>query len=288
MAQRVKTDWVLLWPVIGLVAFGLVMVYSASSVVARLKFGSSGYYILRQLAWAAAAFAVMMVLKHTDYRRFNSAAWAFSSIGLVLAALIAVYFIDTRAHRWLRIGSLSIQPSEFAKPALIVFLAYFVALRAKAINNRYTLLPALLAVVPLAVAVVIADLGTAAVLVVTAAVVFYAAGLDRKYIRITVAVVLMGVAAAVAAKPYRLVRFLGFFDPEYKTLERFAWGGKVKDYLRQSPYNRDPSYHLRQSKIAVGSGGIFGLGLMEGKQKLFYLPEAHTDFIYAVIGEESG
>ena len=98
----------------------------------------------------------------------------------------------------------------------------------------------------------------------------------------------LGVVAAVAVKPYRLVRIFGFFDPEYTTLDRFSWGAKVKAYLQQSSYNRDPGYHVRQSKIAVGSGGLTGLGLMQGKQKLLYLPEAHTDFIYAVVGEELG
>ncbi len=288
MAQRVKTDWVLFGCILGMVCFGLVMVYSASSVVARIKFGYSEYYIARQVAWAAFGLLVMMVLMRFDYRRLNSPAWAFASIGLVVALLVLVYFVDGRAHRWLRVGPIGIQPSEFAKPALIVFLAYFVALRAKVINNRHTLLPALVTVVPLAVAVVIADLGTAAVLVVTAAVVFYVAGLDKKYIRIALIVAVVCVGAAVVSKPYRMVRVFGFFDPEYKTLEQFSWGEKVKSYMRQSSFNRDPGYHVRQSKIAVGSGGLIGEGLMDGKQKLFYLPEAHTDFIYAVVGEELG
>ncbi len=288
MAQRVKTDWVLFGCILAMVCFGLVMVYSASSVVARLKFGSSGYYILRQVAWAAFALGVMMLLMRLDYRRLNSPAWAFAGIGVVVALLVLVYFVDGRAHRWLRLGPIGIQPSEFAKPALIVFLAYFVTLRAKVINNRHTLLPALVTVAPLAVAVVIADLGTAAVLMVTAAVVFYVAGLDKKYIKIALAGVVICVGAAVASKPYRMVRVFGFFDPEYRTLERFSWGEKVKTYLRQSSFNRDPGYHVRQSKIAVGSGGLIGQGLMDGKQKLFYLPEAHTDFIYAVVGEELG
>jgi cell division protein FtsW len=288
MAQRVKTDWVLLWVVIVLVCFGLVMVYSASSVVAQQKFGSSFYYIYRQLAWAVAGFVAMMLLKRLDYRRLNSQACAFAGVILVLPLLVAVYFLDGRAHRWLRIGPVGIQPSEFAKPALILFLAYFVAERAKKINNRRTLAGGLLTVGFLAIAVVVADLGTAAVLVVTAAVVFYVAGLDKKYIRIALLVGAAGVVAAVALKPYRLVRVFGFFDPQYSTLDRFAWGGKVKAYLEQSSYNRDPGYHVRQSKIAVGSGGVTGLGLMQGKQKLLYLPEAHTDFIYAVVGEELG
>jgi cell division protein FtsW len=288
MAQRVRTDWVLLWVIIALVCFGLVMVYSASSVVALQKYGSSFYYIYRQLAWAVAGFVAMMLLKRLDYRKLNNQTCAFAGITLVLPLLVLVYFLDGRAHRWLRLGPVGIQPSEFAKPALILFLAYFVTERAKKINNRRTLMGGLLTVGLLAIAVVVADLGTAAVLVVTAAVAFYVAGLDRKYVRIAILVGALGVVAAVAVKPYRLVRIFGFFDPEYSTLDKFSWGAKVKAYLQQSFYNRDPGYHVRQSKIAVGSGGLAGLGLMEGKQKLLYLPEAHTDFIYAVVGEELG
>jgi cell division protein FtsW len=288
MAQRVRTDWVLLWVVIALVCFGLVMVYSASSVVAQQRYGSEFYYIYRQLAWAVVGFAAMMALKRIDYRRLNNQTCAFAGIMVVLPLLVLVYFLDQRAHRWLRIGPVSLQPSEFAKPALILFLAYFVTERARKINNRRTLMGGLLTVGLLAIAVVVADLGTAAVLVVSAAIAFYVAGLDKKYVRIAILVGALGVVAAVAVKPYRLVRIFGFFDPEYSTLDRFAWGAKVKTYLQQSSYNRDPGYHVRQSKIAVGSGGLTGLGLMQGKQKLLYLPEAHTDFIYAVVGEELG
>ncbi len=281
-------DYPLLLIVAVLLVIGLVMVYSASSVIAQQKFGSSFYYIYRQLAWAVVAFIAMMLLKRMDYRKMNSAAWAFTAIMVVLPMLVAVYFLDSHAHRWLRLGPVGIQPSELAKPALILFLAYFVSERARKINNRKTLLGAILTVGLLAVWVVVADLGTAAVLVVTAAVVFYVAGLDRKYIRIGILVVLVAVGVAVAAKPYRVVRVFGFFDPDYSTLERFGWGQRVKDYLQRSSFNRDPGYHVRQSKIAVGSGGLIGLGLMQGKQKLLYLPEAHTDFIYAVVGEELG
>jgi cell division protein FtsW len=288
MAQRVKTDWVLFGSILALVSFGLVMVYSASSVVARLRFGYSGYYIFRQLFWAAIAVGAMMFLKRADYRKLNSAGWAFASLSVVVVLLVTVYFIDSRSHRWLRIGPGGLQPSEFAKPALILFLAYFVALRAKAINNRYTLLPASITVGLLAAAVVLADLGTALVLVISAAVVFFVAGLDSKYVWIAILAGVVCVGGAVVSKPYRLVRVFGCFDPEYKSLDRFSWGSSVKEYMRRSSHNLDPGYHARQSRIAVGSGGLTGQGLMEGKQKLFYLPEAHTDFIYAVVGEELG
>jgi cell division protein FtsW len=287
MAQRVKTDWLLFWCVIGLVCFGLVMVYSASSYVARIRFGSGTYYIARQFVWAVVALASMIALMRTDYRKLNSPVWAFAPMAAVIALLILVWFVDARAHRWLRLGPVGIQPSEFAKPALILFLAYFVTQRARMINDRHTLLPGTFTVLLLAIFVVIADLGTAAVLVVTAAVVFYVAGLDGKYIRIAILVGVVGAVGAVAVKPYRLIRIVGFFDPGFKVFDQVSWGGTVKDYINRSA-NRDPGYHVRQSKIAVGSGGLAGQGPMQGKQKLFYLPEAHTDFIYAVIGEELG
>jgi cell division protein FtsW len=289
MAQRVKTDWVLFWATVGLIAFGLVMVYSASSVVAQQKTGSSFFYLIRQAAWAVVAFIVMMLLKGMDYRRLNSPRWAFGAILAVLPLLVAVYFLDSRAHRWLRLGGFfQMQPSELAKPALILFLAFFISQRAKAINNRRTLFGAGLIVGMLAVWVVLADLGTALVLVVTAAVVFYVAGLSLKYVRYVILAGALCVIGAVAMKPYRVVRVFGFFDQDYSTLDRVPYGDKIKDYLKRASYNKDPGYHVRQSKIAVGSGGVFGQGLMQGRQKLLYLPEAHTDFIYAVVGEELG
>jgi len=288
MAQRVKTDRVLFGVIVALVCFGFVMVYSASAVVAEQKFGSSFYYLRRQLYWAVPAFLAMMLLMRMDYRKLNNPRYAFAGIMAVLPLLALVYFVDARAHRWLRVGPVGIQPSELAKPALILFLAYFVAERARKINARRTLVGALVTVGVSALAVVAADLGTAAVLVFTAAIVFYVAGLDRKYIRIALLIGVVGVGAAVIAKPYRLVRIFGFFDPEYRLLTKFSWGERVKGYLQQSSYNRDPGYHVRQSKIAIGSGGLWGQGLMQGKQKLLYLPEAHTDFIYAVVGEEFG
>jgi len=289
MAQRVKTDWVLVWCVAALVCFGLVMVYSASSVVAEVRTGSAGYYIFRQIVWAICGLFAMVKLMRTDYRKLNSPLWAFGSVAFALILLIIVYFADSRAHRFLRLGgTVGLQPSELAKPALILFLAFFITRRGKALNNRRPLIAATLIVLALALAVVVADLGTAAVLVVTAAVVFYVAGLDRRYIRYAFLVGILGCVIAIAMKPYRLVRIFGFVDPEYKLLESMPYGKQLHDYLGRSAYNKNPGYHVRQSKIAVGSGGITGQGLMNGRQKLFYLPEAHTDFIFAVVGEELG
>jgi cell division protein FtsW len=134
----------------------------------------------------------------------------------------------------------------------------------------------------------IADLGTAIVLLATTATVFYVAGLQRRYIALAFTMMLLFAGVAVASKGYRLGRVLSYVDPEYKILDMVDPHGFVKDYIRRSSSVRDPGYQARQSKIALGSGGIFGVGLMQSKQKLFYLPEAHTDFIYAVVGEELG
>lgn len=288
MAQRVKTDWILFTTIVILVAFGLFMLFSASSVTAHQRYGSSGYYFFRQLGWALASSLVMMYLKWRDYRSLNTPAWVFGLISMVLVAVIAVHFLDPQAQRRMRIGSISIQPSEFAKPVLILFLAWFVTRRAPAINNRYTLIPAGMLVGLLSAAVMVSDLGTAVVLVVTAAVVFFVAGLGRRYIAVASLVVAVGIVGAIAIKPYRVVRIFGLFDPDYSMLERIDSNGKLKAYLQRSAASRDPDYQLRQSLIAVGSGGPLGLGPTQGKQKLLYLPEAHTDFIYAVVGEELG
>jgi len=286
--QRVKNDWVLFGTTVGLTSFGLVMVYSASAYAGKRYYDFEGHFIVRQLVFTALAFAVMMLIKKTDYRRLNTAAWAFGSIGVVVVLLLAVFALGGRAHRFLRWGLVGMQPSELAKPALILFLGYFVSRRAKTINDRHTLLPASLTVGVLAIAVVIADLGTAVVLVLTAAVVFFLAGLAWRYVGMVFAVGLLVGILAIAIKPYRLGRLIGFFDPQYETLQKFEWGRKVKAYLDRSVHTRDPDYHLRQSRLAVGSGGLLGQGLTNGKQKLGYLPEAHTDFIFAVVGEELG
>lgn len=288
MAQKLKTDWTLFGTTIGMAAFGVVILYSASSVIAELKFGSSWHFVLRQTAWLAASLGLMMWLKRTHYRKLQNPAVAFVAIGLVLMLLGMVFFVDSAHHRWLRMGPLGLQPSELAKPALAVFLAYFVAWRVRAINTRYTLYPAMLAVGLVILAVVVADLGTAVVLGVTATVVFFVAGLHWRFCVVAIGVALAGLALFIALKPYRLARVIGYVDPGYKIISRIDPGGHIEQYLHQSLTSRDTSYQSEQSKIAVGTGGLVGAGLMQGKQKLLYLPEAHTDFIYAVVSEEMG
>ncbi len=285
---RLKTDWVLLWTIAVMVCFGLVMVYSASSVSAQMNDKSPYFFLLRQGAWVGLSIVILMIFKRLNYRELCTPTWAFVPLGVVLPMLVAVYFLDPTRHRWFKWNGLSLQPSELAKPALIIFLAYFISRRSKAINDKHTVMPALLVLGLLSLLVVVADLGTALVLVLTAAILFFVAGLRRQTLVMGgIGLVVLG-GIAIAAKPYRLDRLIEAIDPGYKITNKLNPGGQIQKYAKSSLASRDPNYQAKQSRIAIGTGGAFGVGIMNGHAKLAYLPEAHTDFIYAVIGEELG
>jgi cell division protein FtsW len=291
MAQRLKTDWILFFTVLAMVFSGVLIVYSASAIMAQMGPNHSAWhYVQRQAAWAVIAIVIMMALKSTHYRKLQNPAVALSAISVSLFLLVVVYFMDPGNHRWLRLGGpVGLQPSELAKPALVIFLAFFVTWRARAINNpRYTLVPAAMAVGLVILAVVVADLGTAIVLGAAAGLVFFVAGLEKRYCAIVGALAMIGLVFFVFSKTYRLARVVMFFDPQFKIIEKFDRQGTIKKRLQESLVTRDTNYQLEQSKIAVGAGGLLGLGFMGGRQKLLYLPEAHKDFIYAVAGEELG
>jgi len=289
MAQRLKTDWILFTTVVLMVLFGSVMVYSASSVVADIRQGSSYYYAIRQLVWIVIAIPLMMFFKRLHYRKLQTPAVAFTLIGVVMMLLVAAYLADPRQHRWIRFPVFGgLQPAELAKPAIVLFLAYFIAQRSRAINSRSTLMPALLALGFITAAVVVADLGTPIVLVSTAAVMFCVAGLERRYIAMAGVLGVLACCVAVAAKPYRLARVVSFADPSFKYVDKFDTHGWIRSQMKKTVTARDTNYQIKQAVIAVGSGGPIGVGLMQGRQKLFYLPESHTDMIFAVVGEEFG
>jgi len=186
--------------------------------------------------------------------------------------LLAVFFLDRshNTHRWVRLGALSFQPSELAKPALILFLAFFLESRTKSIDDwRHTLLPAVIPAVLFAGLIVKQpDLGTALVCLGITAAILYVAGMRLRYFGYALLPMLPVLYYLLFHVGWRRDRMLTFLDP---------WS---------DPQGR--GFHVIQSLIAVGTGGVTGMGLMEGKQKLFYLPEPHTDFIYAVVSEELG
>ncbi len=272
MAKRVSIDKTLFAVTLLLVIAGLVMVFSASAVIAKDKFGSPYTFFLRQFAWAVAGFAAMIGTMKLDYRRYKHPAIAFSAVAVTCLLLIAVFFLDRshNTHRWIKIGVFSLQPSELAKPALILFLAYFLESRMKQMQDlRATIVPAAVPVALFALLIVKQpDLGTAMACVATAGAIFFVAGLQLRYFAY----------AAVAASPVL-----------YWLLFHVSWRAKrMTAFLDPFADPQGSGFHIIQSMIAVSTGGLAGVGLMEGKQKLFYLPEPHTDFIFAVIGEEWG
>lgn len=276
MPRNLQPDRRLFGTTLALCLIGAVMVFSASAITARDEHGSAYYFLLRQLLWLALGVGGMFALMNFDYRKLRQPRVIFTALSITLTMLIAVFFLDRShaTHRWIRYGAFSLQPSEIAKLALIVFLAWFLEIRTGphgfGVNNiRRTILPALGTVLLIVVLVYKEpDMGTACMIFFIAAVMLYVAGLSVKYIGIAAVAALPVIYIAVAGSAYRLERVKTFFSP-----------------------GADPQGHgfqLLQSLIAVGSGGFTGVGLMESRQKLFFLPEAHTDFIFSVVAEELG
>jgi cell division protein FtsW len=272
MAKRVSVDRWLFTATMLLVFVGLVMVFSASAVMARERFGSPYAFLSKQLIWAVAGLVAMVVAMRVDYRRYKSPALVFSLMGFTTLLLISVFFLDRshNTHRWIHAGGFSFQPSELAKPVLILFLAYFLDSRAKTIDDvRNTLLPAAAPVlVFLGLIVLEPDLGTAIACAGIAACILYVAGMRMRYFGYAFAASLVPLYFLIFHVSFRRARILAFLNP-YADSQKSG-------------------FHIIQSLIAVGTGGVTGNGLMEGKQKLFYLPEPHTDFIFAVTAEELG
>jgi cell division protein FtsW len=272
LAKRVGIDKWLFGSTLLLVVTGVVMVFSASAVMASERFGSPYHFLLRQLGWALAGLVAMTLLMRVDYRRWKHPALVFTLLGLTTLLLVAVFFLDRshNTHRWIRMGVVQFQPSELAKLALILFLAFFLESRTRSIDDwRHTLLPAVIPAVLFAGLIVKQpDLGTALVCLVITASILYIAGMRLRYFAYSLVGILPVLYYLLFHVGWRRDRMLAFLDP-------YA-----------DPQGR--GFHVIQSLIAVGTGGVTGMGLMEGKQKLFYLPEPHTDFIYAVVSEELG
>jgi cell division protein FtsW len=272
MAKRVSVDSWLFTVTLLLIFIGLVMVFSASAVMAKERYGSGYFFLLRQLGWATAGILAMVLAMKIDYRRYKHPAVVFSLLGATTLLLISVFFLDRahHTHRWFHLGPLSFQPSEMAKPALILFLAFFLESRTKSMKDwRNTVLPAAVpTLVFIALIVFQPDLGTAIACAAITGCILFVAGLDLRYLGYAFLASLLPLYFLIFHVAYRRARILAFLDPY------------------SDPQGR--GFHIIQSLIAVSTGGITGVGLMEGKQKLFYLPEPHTDFIFAVTAEELG
>jgi cell division protein FtsW len=259
--------------VVALTCFGVVMVYSASSVMATKKFHDGFYFLKRQGIYALIGFGVMAVAMRIDYNFWKKAAVPILLVCLVLLVLVLIPGIGGSAggsSRWIRLPGFSFQPSEMAKLAFIMYMAF--SLDKKQDKVRFFSTGFVPYMVVLAVMLMLLlkqpDLGSSLTLGIVAMVMLFAAGTRLSYIISMVLLALPFLYYAIMHVDYRRRRIMAFLNP---------W---------EDPTNS--GFQIIQSWIAVGTGGVFGQGLGEGKQKLFYLPEAHTDFIFSVVGEELG
>jgi cell division protein FtsW len=272
MSRKLKSDRVLFMATIGLVGLGIVMVWSASAVVAMERYQQPYLFLTKQLLWATLGLAVLWCAMGFDYRRYREPRFIWTCLGIVALCLCAVLFSPpvNNARRWFSIGGLGIQPSELAKLAAIFFIAWMLERRMHRINEvGYALLPIALVVGALVVLILLEpDFGTSMSLALIAAVMVFAAGLSYAYVALAGLMLLPLAGFIMLGAEYRRRRLFAFLHP---------WDDP-----------QGSGFQLIQSLIAVGTGGVSGKGLMQGVQKLFFLPEPHSDFIYAVISEELG
>jgi cell division protein FtsW len=272
MARKLKSDKLLFTATLLLVCTSVVMVYSASAVVAMEKYDDPHLYLVKQGMWALLGLCVIPVMMRIDYRTYRQPVVIWTGLALVTLALVGVLFGTPRngATRWLGIGPLGIQPSELAKIVVVIFIAALLERRMDRIDDAsYAILPVAIVVGGI-VGLILAepDLGTAVSVLMIGAVMVFAAGVSYRYIVGIALASLPALYVLLMSSDYRRRRMIAFLDP---------WSDPLGD-----------GFQMIQSMIAVGTGGVFGRGLMEGVQKLFYLPEPHNDFIYSVIAEELG
>ena len=272
MARKLQSDKWLFLATLALICTSIVMVYSASALVALERFQQPYLFVTKQMMWAAIGFAVMSIVMRIDYRTYRNDKMIWLLLGVVGVMLVAVLFSRpiNGTKRWFGVGGFGIQPSELAKLAAIVFTAMVLERRRARINELgYSLVPIGLIVGGLCALILLQpDFGTAVSLMVVVSVMVFAAGISYRYLAGAALLALPALYVILMQADYRRRRLLTFMDP---------WADPLGD-----------GFQIIQSLIAVGTGGVFGKGLMQGVQKLFYLPEPFTDFIFSVISEETG
>jgi cell division protein FtsW len=271
LRARTKFDVVILAATLALLVLGVTMVHSASSVVSVERYADSFYFTKRQLLWAVVGVALMLLLSGYDYHNWRRWAPAIAVVSFVLLVIVLPFGQSRNGSQaWLGIGSFGIQPSEFAKLALILFLAHYLTDSEERMQSFWTgFLPPLgMALLAVGLIMLEPDLGQSVVIIGTTVILLFAAGARLSHIGVLFGLGLAGFAGLVAMAPYRINRILAFIDP---------W---------QDPQGK--GYQIIQSLYALGSGGMLGLGLGHSRQKFLYLPEPQTDFIFSIIGEELG
>lgn len=272
MARKLAPDKWLFAATVGLALFGVVMVYSASAFIAQKDNGNQFHYVLKQGVFVVIGFFVMLLMMQFNYQQLKNRRIVYGLLLICTIGLFGVFaFSPTNgAHRWLKFPGFSLQPSEISKLALILFLAYFLEKRAGEEGDFWrTFLPCAVVTGWLAGLIVIEpDFGTSMMLVFIFVVVIYIAGARVVHLAMGAAPALIVAAGLLIFVPFRMKRLVTFLDP---------WADP-----------QGAGFQVVQSLIAIGSGGIDGLGFAQGKQKMLFLPFAHSDFIFAVVSEELG
>lgn len=271
--HRRSDDLVLFVVVLALLSIGLVMVYSASSVVAFEGLSDSAYFFKRQLTWIALGFGAMWLVRSIHYPRLRRFAVPLLLLSIVLLVAVLVPGIGRvagGARRWIVAGPIAFQPVEIAKLAVLLYVAHFATRRGIAMREfwRGALPPILLTGFCAGLVLRQPDMGSALMLCAVTGLLLFLAGARVAHLGLVAAASAPLAVGAVLMARYRLARILGFLDP---------WS---------DPQGR--GFHVIQSLLAFGSGGVLGAGLGASSQKFFYLPERHTDFIFAIVGEELG
>lgn len=254
-----------------LTAFGLVMIYSASSITAEVREGSAQHYFVRQLIFIAGGAFVAWIVSRFDYRKFQKMGMSVWTTGVtLLLACLALGVVRGGARRWIPLGLFNLQPSELAKIACIIVVAAVALEWSRGRMDTGTMFGrvAWLTGVPALLIILQPDLGTTMTLLVAVALVLVLAGIDWKWMVAGVLAIVSAGVLLIAIEPYRVKRVVAFLDP---------WADPL-----------GKGYQTVQALLAFGTGGVTGVGLALSRQKYFYLPEAHTDFILAIIGEEVG
>jgi cell division protein FtsW len=268
MARTLRSDKILFWAALVLVCTSIVMVVSASAATESMS-----KVLVRQIGFAALGLIGMFAAMRTNYHHLQRPSLIWTAVGVSIIGLLAVFLFHDRngAHRWIGLFGLSMQPSEVAKITAVIFAAAVLERRMHRIDDvKYSLLPVAIVTGVLAFLIVEEpDLGTAVVVVMAVMAMVFAAGLNWRYLFGFFLLMLPAVTYYIVTHPFRMNRVLAFLNPDGPSQLKEGW-------------------QLLQSKIALGSGGLLGLGLGGSLQKRFFLPEANNDFILAVIGEELG
>jgi len=266
-------DYPLLLAIAGLLAFGLIMVYSASVVTAYTSYRNQFHFFFKQGFSAVIGIGALLLLMRVDYHALRSLSVPGLTATVVLLAAVLIPGIGSEAfgaQRWISLGAFQLQPSELTKLALVVYVSHWLTTKREQVSDfSYGLVPfSVLIAVVVALLMKQPDMGTTIVVVATAVAIFYAAGANLVHLGLLSGAGAFVGVALIKVAPYRMERFLAFLDPWAKP--------------------QATGYHVVQSLLAFASGGVTGSGLGVGRQKFLYLPFPHTDSIFAVVGEELG